>query len=238
MESIIIFLSIILVASVLQTSTGFGFSIMATPFLLMIFVPQEAIQINIVLSLVISAALIVKIKDDIDMELLKRISLGSLASVPAGILIFMLVNVNAFKLGVSIVLLLVTILLLLSVKVRATPNRDYWVGGISGLLTTSIGMPGPPLLIYFTGTNTGKEKLRATTLAFYLIIYSISLITQMIFAGTSKTVWLYSVYAIPVVFIGLFAGQILFKRLSQRMFRILTYILLSFTGVYLFLQSI
>ncbi len=238
MESIIIFLSIILVASVLQTSTGFGFSIMATPFLLMIFVPQEAIQINIVLSLVISAALIVKIKDDIDMELLKRISLGSLAGVPAGILIFMLVNVNAFKLGVSIVLLLVTILLLLSVKVRATPNRDYWVGGISGLLTTSIGMPGPPLLIYFTGTNTGKEKLRATTLAFYLIIYSISLITQMIFAGTSKTVWLYSVYAIPVVFIGLFAGQILFKRLSQRMFRILTYILLSFTGVYLFLQSI
>ncbi|MCU5518381.1 sulfite exporter TauE/SafE family protein, partial [Bacillus wiedmannii] len=34
MEIVFIFICIILVASILQTSTGFGFSIMATPFLL------------------------------------------------------------------------------------------------------------------------------------------------------------------------------------------------------------
>jgi len=56
-----IFVTIILLASILQTSTGFGFSIMATPFLLMIFEPREAIQINLILSLVISTALIAKI---------------------------------------------------------------------------------------------------------------------------------------------------------------------------------
>ncbi|MGQ0441553.1 hypothetical protein ACT4UT_37385, partial [Bacillus sp. B-TM1] len=37
MEIIFTFICIILVASILQTSTGFGFSIMATPFLLMSF---------------------------------------------------------------------------------------------------------------------------------------------------------------------------------------------------------
>ncbi len=48
---IIAFIIIILVASVLQTSTGFGFSILATPFLLLLFKPIEAIQINLILSL-------------------------------------------------------------------------------------------------------------------------------------------------------------------------------------------
>ncbi|MCI3987234.1 sulfite exporter TauE/SafE family protein, partial [Bacillus vallismortis] len=92
---------------------------------------------------------------------------------------------------------------------RATQSRDFIVGGLSGLLTTSIGMPGPPLLLYFTGTNTEKEKLRATTLAFYLFIYFISLVTQILYTCTNKTILESSFYAIPIVFLGLFIGQII-----------------------------
>ncbi|EEM84357.1 hypothetical protein bthur0011_14450 [Bacillus thuringiensis serovar huazhongensis BGSC 4BD1] len=225
-------------ASILQASTGFGFSIMATPFLLMLFLPQEAIQINIILSLIISISLIWKIRMDVDFVLLKRFIFGSIVGVPFGILIFISVNINTFKLAVSILLLLLTLLLICNVKVRSTQSRDFIVGGLSGLLTTSIGMPGPPLLLYFTGTDTEKEKLRGTTLAFYLFIYFISLVTQILFTGTNKTIWESSFYAIPIVFLGLFIGQIIFKWFNQRIFKIFTYILLSCTGMYLLIESL
>lgn len=211
---------------------------MATPFLLMLFLPQEAIQINIILSLIISISLIWKIRMDVDFVLLKRFILGSIVGVPFGILIFISVNINTFKLAVSILLLLLTLLLICKIKVRSTQSRDFIVGGLSGLLTTSIGMPGPPLLLYFTGTNTEKEKLRATTLAFYLFIYFISLVTQILFTGTNKTIWESSFYAIPILFLGLFIGQIIFKWLNQRIFKIFTYILLSCTGMYLLIESL
>ncbi|EKN63514.1 sulfite exporter TauE/SafE family protein [Schinkia azotoformans] len=238
MGTILSFLCIILVASILQTSTGFGFSIMATPFLLMLFLPQEAIQINIILSLIISVSLIGKISKDIDFSILKRFIIGSMVGVPFGILIFISINITAFKIGVSILLLILTLLLILNFRVK--PNRigDFVVGGLSGLLTASIGMPGPPLLLYFTGTDTEKGKLRATTLAFYLFIYFISLITQIILTGTNKLVWESSFYAIPIVFLGLFIGQIIYKWLNQRIFKIFTYILLSFTGIYLLIESL
>ncbi|MET3320373.1 UNVERIFIED_ORG: putative membrane protein YfcA [Peribacillus simplex] len=238
MGTALIFICIVLVASILQSSTGFGFSIMATPFLLMLFLPQEAIQINIILSLVISISLILKIRNDIDFILLKRFILGSIVGVPLGVLIFVSININALKLGVSILLLILTLLLIGNFRVNPTQFRDFVVGGISGVLTTSIGMPGPPLLLYFTGTDTEKGKLRATTLAFYLFIYFISLITQIIFTGTNKVIWESSLYAIPIVFLGLYIGQIIFKRLNQRVFRIFTYILLIFTGIYLLLESL
>ncbi|UFT98381.1 sulfite exporter TauE/SafE family protein [Radiobacillus kanasensis] len=238
METALFFICIILVASILQTSTGFGFSIMATPFLLMIFLPKEAIQINLILSLVISLSLIWKIKADIEFTLLKRFIVGSIVGVPFGILIFISINMNAFKMGVSILLLMLTLLLICNFKVKPSQSKDFIVGGISGLLTTSIGMPGPPLLLYFTGVGTEKEKLRATTLAFYLFIYLISLITQIIITGTSKTILESSLYAIPIVFIGLFIGQIVFKWINQRIFRLFTYILLSCTGFYLLLESL
>ncbi|WP_415784186.1 sulfite exporter TauE/SafE family protein, partial [Bacillus luti] len=96
----------------------------------------------------------------------------------------------------------------------------------------------PPLLLYFTGTDTEKEKLRATTLAFYLFIYFISLLTQILFTGTDITIWKSSFYAIPIVFLGLFIGQIIFNWLNPQVFKIFTYILLSCTGIYLLIDSL
>lgn len=104
-------------------------------------------------------------------------------------------------------------------------------------VTTSIGMPGPPLLLYFSGTDTQKEKLRATTLAFYLFIYFISFIIQVTFAGTSKTVWISSGVALPLVLAGLYLGQLLFKWINQKLFRVVTYTILLFTGIYLMIES-
>lgn len=237
MGTIIAFISIIVVASIFQTSTGFGFSIMATPFLLLLFLPQDAIQINIILSLIISMALIWKIRVDVDIKLLKRMIIGSILGVPIGIIIYMTVDILIFKLMISIILLLLTLLLLCRVKMTSTPKRDYFIGWTSGILTTSIGMPGPPLLLYFTGAKITKEKLRATTLAFFLFIYSISLVTQITFSGTTTTVWLSSLYALLLVIIGLGLGQYLFKKMNQQIFTVITYVLLLITGIYLLLDS-
>lgn len=234
----ILFFAIILVASILQTSTGFGFSILATPFLLLIFEPMEAIQINLLLSLVISGALITKILKDIDFEVLKRLIFGSVIGVPIGIMIFLLIDINKIKLGISLIILVLTIMLILRFRMKQNKERDLIVGGLSGSLTTSIGMPGPPLLLYFSGTDTQKEKLRGTTLAFYLFIYLVSLIIQVVFVGTSKTVWVSSGIALPLVLIGLYLGQLLFKRINQNTFRIFTYVILLFTGLYLLFESL
>lgn len=234
--TIFIFISIILFASILQTSTGFGFSIMATPFLLMIFNPMEAIQINLVLSLVISSALIAKIRKDVDTDLLKKLIIGSLSGLPIGIILFISADINKLKTGIGIVLLLLTLLLVLNLRIKRTKRGDLVVGGLSGTLTTGIGMPGPPLLLYFAGTAMQKETLRATTLAFYLFIYSVSLLIQVLFVGTNKGIWTSIGMALPLVFAGLYLGQLLFRHISQKTFRIFTYGILLFTGVYLLIK--
>ncbi|KAB7707561.1 TSUP family transporter [Bacillus aerolatus] len=238
MESFIPFAVIILFASILQTSTGFGFSIMATPFLLLLFEPKEAIQINLILSLVISCVLIRKIKKDTDMSLVKRFIVGSAAGLPVGMIIFLLADMNKLKLGISVIVLVLTLLLIFKFQIRQTKARDFTAGVLSGTLTTSIGMPGPPILLYFSSIHTGKEKLRATTLAFYLFIYSTSLLVQVLFAGTTKAIWLSSAAALPIVLAGLLLGQWLFTRINQRIFRIFLYGLLIFTGIYLLIDSL
>lgn len=238
MFELIIFFLIILFASILQTSSGFGFSIIATPLLLVLFSPQEAIQINILLSLVISFTLIWKIRQDVDFSLLKKIVIGSLIGAPFGSVIFLIVNIITFKLIIAITLIGLTVLLIKNWSIQPTTKGDYGVGFLSGLLTTSIGMAGPPLLLYFAGTMKSKEMIRATTLAYYIFIYLISLLFQLTMTGTNKTVWVNSLYALPILLIGLVVGQIFFNRLDQKLFSRLIYMMLFAAGVVLLIQTI
>ncbi|WKT79593.1 sulfite exporter TauE/SafE family protein [Lysinibacillus fusiformis] len=229
---------IILTAAILQTSTGFGFSIMATPFLLLLFSPQQAMQLNIILSLVISFSLLWKVKKDIEFALLKKIMIGSIVGAPVGSLLFAIVDVTTFKLLIAVLLIGLTIMLIKNLSIQQTNGRDYGVGFISGMFTTSIGMAGPPLLLYFASTHKKKDTIRATSLAYYIFIYLISLLSQLTIEGTSKTVWLNSLYALPIVLIGLIVGQLLFCKLNQKLFLVFIYVLLVASGIMLFIQSI
>src|SRR5690625_6195288 len=100
--SLFIFILIILCASILQTSTGFGFSIMATPFLLLLFDPREAIQLNLILSLFISSMLIVNIRRDVNWGGFERFVIGGLFGLPFGLTILLLLDITLLRLEVSV----------------------------------------------------------------------------------------------------------------------------------------
>ena len=229
---------IVLVATTLQVGTGFGFSIMATPFLLLLYDGHDAIQINIILSVVISLVMVFKIRHDADKAMLPQLIKGSIAGIPIGMAFFLILDVRFLKILVSVLILMLTFLLMLKLKIRQSKWKDLLSGGISGFLSTSLGMPGPPLLIYFSGIGMPKERMRSTILSFALVVYFVSFVLQLVLYGTNKTVWLASLSSLPVLAGGTFLGQLLFRKLSQRLFTTLTYLILVFTGAYLLITSI
>lgn len=236
-EDLILLIIIVLVASLLQTSTGYGFSIIGTPFLLLIYPAHTAIQINIILSICLSAFMIFKIRKEIDKDLLIRLIKGSVIGLFFGIFIYLFLDIQILKMTVGALILILTILLIFKLTIDSTRKKDFVAGGISGVLTTSIGVPGPPLLLYFSGTRIDQTTLRSTTLAYYLFVYSASLVMQISFGGTTKETWLSSLIAIPPLLIGILLGQFLFKWISQKTFRIMTFVILIFTGIYLLVTS-
>ena len=236
-ELLILFI-IVIIASSLQTSTGYGFSIVGTPFLLLVFPFHEAIQINIILSICLSAVMIYSIRKEIDAALLKRLICGSPLGLIAGIFIYLYMDTALIKLAVGIIVLILTVLLIGHFTVKRTAVRDTAAGGLSGLLTTSIGIPGPPLLLYFLSAQIDKRTLRSTTLAFYLFAYTLSLIMQITFGGTTTKIWISSALALPALFLGVLLGQLVFNKINQKVFLKITYVILMFTGIYLVITNI
>src|SRR5699024_12362671 len=93
-------------------------------------------------------------------------------------LLYLFLDIELLKMTVGVIILILTVLLILQVTMKQTKKKDYITGGVSGVLTTSTGVPGPPLLLYFSGAGIDKTTLRSTTLAYYLFVYFASLMMQ------------------------------------------------------------
>src|SRR5699024_7105018 len=155
-----------------------------------------------------------------------------------GIFVYLYLDIQLLKMTVGVIILILTILLIFKLTINRSRNKDFLTGGVSGVLTTSIGVPGPALLLYFSGAGIDKTTLRSTTLASYLFVYFASLVMRTSSGGTSKETWGFSLLAIRPLFAGIVLGQFLFKWISQYIFLMITYIILIFTGIYLIITSL
>ncbi|NLK00205.1 MAG: sulfite exporter TauE/SafE family protein [Clostridia bacterium] len=229
---------LVLAASILQAGTGFGFSIAAMPFLLLLLEPHTAVQLNIILSIFISLAMVYKIHTKVRGKVLTRLIGGSILGVFPGLWIFFLFDLRFLKIFVSISILISTILLITKVKIRKSRFREVVVGFLSGFFTSSMGIPGPPLLVYFSGTKADKSMLRGTALAYFAFIYPLSLLLQFFTYGISLDTLKYSLWSLPFAAMGISVGQWVFTKLNQENFEKIILFLLFFTGIYLLYSAL
>jgi len=225
--------AIAFLAALLQTATGFGFSLIATPLLLLVYEPQTAIQLNIILGLSVSLVMLPRLAREADPVLLRRMVIGTLAGAPLGLAIYLHGDVALLKGIVATLALGLALLLALKYHFARSAGRDYGIGAASGLLSTSIGVPGPPLMLYFSGGQFSKQAARGTTLAFFLFAYAGSLAFQVAGSGFAEGVGSAAVVCLPMTLFGVVIGQVIFGFINQRLFVRLIWVLLVATGLYL-----
>jgi uncharacterized protein len=238
MIAILLACLIIFFASTLQAATGFGFSVLATPLLFLIFEPHQAIQINIIISLLISITLYPELRKSVEKNLLYNLLKGAAIGAPIGIVLIFLLSEEMLKIYAGIVILSLTLAIILSVSVQQKGSRDILTGMSSGALTTSLGMPGPPLLLYFSSTSVSKNVLRSTTLIYFLFVYFLGLVIHISTIGSEWSTWKIAAVLTPVAFFGVLVGRKAFKLIKQRTFRIINIIILVMTGLSLIVTSL
>ncbi|HZG55565.1 sulfite exporter TauE/SafE family protein [Paenibacillus sp.] len=224
---------VVALSSALQTGTGFGFSIMTVPLLLLVYGVHEAVLLNNAMSVLLSLLLWYRIRKEIDAGLLKRLLLGGFVAMPAGLLVFAMVPGQRLKLIVGAISILFTVLLALRFRMRQTAAKDRAAGGLSGFLAAAIGIPGPPLLAYASAVGMEKTTLRSTTLAFYLFLYSASFLLQLGLGRAESGWWISAALSVPAMLVGVLLGHLLFARLNQRFFHRVCIAILFATGVQL-----
>ena len=229
-------------AALLQAATGIGFGVIAGPILLLILNSASAIQVSITLSLVIALLLAPSVFRRIDKSLFRLLVIGTIIGVPLGIIVFMNIDIFVLKVlaGVSVAFMALT-----TGGVFRPEKQDptayssrvgVGIGVLSGLMSSSLGMPGPVPAAWMITKLFSKEVIRATILLLFVPSYCAALAFQSLTPGLGEGVIKWSLQLLPATIVGIVLGKVLESRISQGAFRTIVTIVLTCTAISLFVD--
>jgi uncharacterized membrane protein YfcA len=226
------------VASLLQATNGFGFAVLAVPFFLLLAPPGEAIPTIIVISLAVSLFVMPGLYRSIDRGLLWRLLLGSVVTLPLGLVAAAHANPVIVGALAGVIVTGFAAMLAwhrsraLSAVITPRPGWDLAVGGVAGVATALVGMAGPPPLIYLMLGGAPMRTVRATLIGFFALIYAVTLAANAAFVGVPGRDWLIALSLLPFVWLGGRIGLRVGDRLGEAAAAALALTVLGVTGLY------
>ena len=159
------------------------------------------------------------------------------------------------------ILVLIPFFFIIIIKIRALYVLGYWfvlqfinsytvssqgggvayaahIGGfVSGMMTTSIAVPGPSLALYAQNNSLRKHETRAMIFIVFMFSYGTAIIIQLFMNGIFDTTLGSLVYVLMPAIIGTFLGNKISGNIPDKMFRKLVSLILILTATYMLLSN-
>lgn len=228
-------LLIILAAGAISGLAGFGFGLTSVPLLLLIYDPAAVVTVTKVLTLTTSWVLLIDHWRSIQARTIFGLLPWAIAGMAGGIAMLTLLDAAVIKLMASVVIIGFAALLLRGVpRPGGTRANQPWTTAVtglsSGLLSTSTGLSGPPVVLLLTLRGTGMHAFRTSVAAYFLILDLVglpALLSQGVISLSDITT---ALAFVPAALIGRLAGMRLVRYVSPLTFRRVTLGLLLLTG--------
>jgi uncharacterized protein len=205
--------AVCLIAGIVRGVVGFGYALIVIGGLNVVALPSEVVPLATLLDLVCGINMIPRVWRDVHWRGARWLGIGALIGIPIGITLLVSLDVEVLRLGISIAILISVLLIARGFSFSKVPGSPlmFLTGGLSGFLSGSAGIPGPPLILVYLSSPLPIITTRATTVAFLLLADSVALAymaSQDLV--TMETLTRGAVLA-PISFIGIAIGARLFK---------------------------
>ncbi|NLI11724.1 MAG: sulfite exporter TauE/SafE family protein [Peptococcaceae bacterium] len=224
----------VILAMALQALTGFGSALILVPLLVLIYDTHTAIELTMIIAFYSLALLSLRVRKEILIPMVSRLFLGSIVGIFCGAYAFIFFEATWLKIIIAFTTLVFSLLLYLNL----VPNRstgflaETMVGMASGFLGTSVGMPGPPVVLFLNYKGLPKEHFRATVSAYFSLVYLVSIIVLVSKQVLNLQIIIIAVSLLPFALLGNLMGFLIFPRISQDFFQRGIPILVAFLAVY------
>lgn len=251
MTNEILFFLVILVANIIHGITGFAGTVLAMPPSLMLVGYPVAKPVLNVLGLLSGVYVYVGHKQHINWKELKKIVLFMTVGIMGGIVIKGFFagkeQIMYILLGIFIIYLSIQGLVTLFKKekaddtVKETEVKEnklaaYGLLGLAGIAHGIFVSGGPLLIGYLTKRTKDKVSFRATISTVWIFLNSIILIDDIRAGFWTADLMITQLISIPFLFAGMYIGSKLYAKMSQRLFMLITYVLLFISGISLLLK--
>ena len=233
---------VVLLSALLKGMTGFGFALLAVPLLSLIFPIQSLIPAMTLFNLATSVYILASIKMKVKAKHFLPMLLASFVGIPIGVYVLTYFPERTLELAAGISIFSISMVFLLGGNKMAPEERRtkpiVFAGFLSGLLTSSMSIGGPPIALAMNRKGYSKELFRKVFALISVInaaISSVLYVVHGIFLGFSLK---FALYLFPVILVGSKLGDVLSKKVNQLTFRRMILYLNLVLGVFIVVRTI
>jgi uncharacterized membrane protein YfcA len=222
---------VVALAATVQLSAGFGFGLAAVPLLSIVLDAHDAVVVALTLATFTNGYQAWTGRRDADRGVAGRLLAGAAVGLPVGLIVFLRVDDRVLGAIIGVAVLVAVVVIALGLDLRhAGPGLDVAGGVLSGAMTMSAGVNGPPLVFVLQARHFDPLRFRATITSVFFVLDVVSVVVFSATGDLDAEVLTAVAAALPGLAVGAAAGVALRRHLDARRFRILVLSLLTVAG--------
>ena len=248
---LVIFYTILFMSSFVSGLSGFGFSAIGAS-LLLFMQPSTGVALLMLLSIFTQMLSVRKLWVELRPNIvlsnapnsLVPYLIGGILAAPIGVYFLNVANPKNLMVILGSILLAYAVYSLgkpksLSLTITADWKKSFLVGALGGLVGGFSAFPGSALVVWTGLQNMSKEKTRALTQPYIIVMQVVSLIAFVAHYRQAFDLTLLALFAsaVPVVYLGNNYGVGNFKTIDQNLFKKVTFLLLGVSGAVLLAKA-
>jgi uncharacterized membrane protein YfcA len=226
-------LGIAVLAGIVRGFSGFGSAQIYVPLIASIYSPRSAAVTLLLIDTFGTAPFAVRAFTRCTWREVIPMSIAAAISVPLGALALRLIDPVVLRWFIAILVLTLVCVLMSGWRYHGRPRLPITVGvGLfSGFSAGAVQIAGPPVLIYWLGTTTSAQIVRANFLVFFIFLNAFAIAVyfwQGLF--TPELLAISLMLAIPF-FLATTAGAKVFHGSSETIYRRVAYVIITCAAI-------
>lgn len=222
---------ILVIAAWTQAITGFGFSLVCVPLLTLIAGPRAAVVGSSIVALLLTAMTVVHDRADVRPRAAGGVMFAAVLGMPLGLLVLTRLPARILTVLIALVVFAFTLMIWRGLRLAGGWTTIGAVGVLCGILTTSTGMNGPPLVAAFQAMDYPPRAFRATLAAILFGSGLLGVSGFLLSDQLTRPAATIALVGVPAVAGGWYLGNLIFTRISGPTFRRVVLVALLMTSL-------
>jgi len=208
-------------AAIVRGYSGFGFSLLAITALSLAMPPQEIVPAIFMMEIAASLHLLPGIWREIHWRSIALLLVGCVVATPLGVWILASTPAAPLKIALAIAVAIATFLLWRGFRLERTPGPAATVatGAVSGFLNGSLGIAGPPVILFYFSSPAAVNVGRASMIAYFLGTDVTGLAFMAPHELINSSTLIRFVTFLPALIVGVWLGARSFRNADPAAFR-------------------
>lgn len=224
-------LAILAASGFVSGLAGFGYALVATPLCSLVISPVSAVVLITLCGMAPAVQNFVAFRKEVDRPIALRMGSAALLGMPLGLLVLETVSDTPLRLTIGAVVTVIALMLLSGISIKRASNRtDLLFGFLSGVLNTSTGTNGPPIVLNLRAHQMSIPRFRGTISTLFILAQTIAVVLFGSRGRVHLDLVIVTLVSLPIQTVVVLAGQRLSLRLGQHRFDRVVLVLLLASG--------